>query len=272
MFRRSLIIASLTLSALSFVGLTAVTLSACSSDSTTPTGPTSGSQSVGAAGGTVAAAGATLTIPAGALAGDTTITFEQKAKAGMPSEADIAAPIYEFGPNGTTFLKPVSLKMDFTGTAPAGKTAKLAWLDTTKNAWTVLTDSAVSGSSVTASTDHFTAFTIVFMGDGSQVGGSCAGIPFTACGGDIVGKWQYEASCATLKGGIKGFETCPTASVAITVDVVGSATFNADKTMVSEGTVTTSSKFRIPKSCTTAPQWARNSFASCRNAKYLQPT
>ncbi|MDZ4694623.1 MAG: hypothetical protein SGI86_05700 [Deltaproteobacteria bacterium] len=247
MFRRSLIISTL------FLSLTSITLSACSSSTTDgTTAATSGSKSVGAAGGTVEAAGATLTIPVGALAGDTTITFEQKSKAGMPMESDIVAPVYDFGPTGTTFIAPVTLKMDFTGTVPAGKTAKLAWLDTTKNVWTVLTDSSVSGSAVSGTTTHFTAFTVVFSGDGTQTGGSCAGIPFTACGGNIVGTWTYDAACATIKGGTKGFETCTAASYAVTVDLVGTATFAADGKFSSASTIATSIKSTIPKSCLAA--------------------
>ena len=71
---------------------------------TTPTNTTSVAITA-AAGGTVALGSATLTIPAGALAADTTITVASEAPAaGLPDASTLAGLTYDFGPDGTTFL------------------------------------------------------------------------------------------------------------------------------------------------------------------------
>jgi ZU5 domain len=67
-------------------------------------------QTVGASGGAVAATGVVLTIPAGALAADTTISVaatHQQAPQGYTA----LSPIFAFEPTGTTFLSPVTLEI-----------------------------------------------------------------------------------------------------------------------------------------------------------------
>jgi len=104
------------------VGLVAI---ACSSTSSTspPGGPdvaqTPTTQTVGAAGGSVSAAGVVLTIPEGALAGDTPITVTPNA-APIPTGYTGLSPLYAFAPDGTVFQKPVTIAFTLSsaGTAP----------------------------------------------------------------------------------------------------------------------------------------------------------
>lgn len=72
-----------------------------------------------AAGGTVVSAsgGLTLTIPAGALEKDTTVTVEETA----PGEGVAVGPVYKLGPEGLKFLKPATLTLRFKpGDVPQG--------------------------------------------------------------------------------------------------------------------------------------------------------
>jgi len=64
---------------------------------------------IGSAGGKIAmAGGASLDIPAGALANDTAITIAQSS---ATSPAGALSPVYEFGPDGTTFSKPATVTL-----------------------------------------------------------------------------------------------------------------------------------------------------------------
>lgn len=204
------------------------------------------SQAITAAkGGTLTAPGATLVIPAGALAADTTVTLTVTDKASEPDAANIAAKVFTFGPDGTQFLKPVSMTLAFDPSSPpADKTAKLAFLK--DGAWVALTDSKVTGTDVTATTTHFTPFTVVWTSGAGQTGGGCGA--YTACGGDPTGTWTYTAGCATV-GNADPFQgKCPGASLSLTIDLVGTVTFGAGN-FAAKSTVTTSSTLDVPKTC-----------------------
>jgi hypothetical protein len=196
-------------------------------------------------GGTVSGAGVEAKIPPGALAADLTVTVNVLDKTGQPDADSIAAPIFDFGPNGTTFLKPVEMTIDFTGAPPAGMKAVIAFLKDGK--WEPLADSAVTGSKVTATTTHFTPFTVVFVSGQGQTGGGCAALQFTPCGGALEGTWKFEAACADAN--IDPFMgMCPGATFAATVDVSGTVTFTASSYTVANQTVITTNG-TVPKSC-----------------------
>jgi hypothetical protein len=196
-------------------------------------------------GGTVATTGVSAMIPAGALADDTTITVAVSDKAGMPNEADIAAKVFDFGPNGTTFLKPVELTLDFAGAAPEGKKAVVAFLK--DGAWVPLEDSAVSGGKVVAHTTHFTSFTVVFVAGQGQTGGTqCPA--FTACGGDLTGTWSFSGACAEGIGD-PFMGSCAGATASVTVDITGTITFNGDKTYSLNNSTSLTFDVLAPTSC-----------------------
>jgi hypothetical protein len=200
-----------------------------------------------AAGGTVTVTGGSVNIPPGALAADTTITVAIKDKSQYAHADEVAVNVFDYGPNGTKFLKPVTMTIDLQGVAvPSGKTAMIAYYDGAN--WQTLPDSQVSGGGVTATTTHFTPFTIVFVG-GQQTGGTCGS--FTACGGSLVGTWTFTASCATFAPGALGppFSTCPQSVVSATADVTGSVTFNADMTYSVNDTTSLQIKATLPNTC-----------------------
>src|SRR5438105_166396 len=87
--------------------------------------PAKTTQSVGTSGGQVTGSdGTSLTIPAGAVTGDTTFTIETAKNAAAPTGAAPVAAIYAFGPEGAQFAKPVTVTLPIdTSRLPAGKTA-----------------------------------------------------------------------------------------------------------------------------------------------------
>lgn len=201
-----------------------------------------------AEGGTLTATGGSINVPPGALAADTTITVDVKDKSAYANSSDVAVNVFDFGPNGTKFLKPVSMTIDLQGVAvPSGKTAKIAYYD--GSAWKTLDDSQVAGGKVTATTTHFTPFTVVFSG-GTQTSGSCGGA-FTACGGDLTGTWTFSAACANVPPTALNapWSTCPTATISATIDMQGSITFNADKTYTVSDTMNRTIDGTLPKTC-----------------------
>jgi hypothetical protein len=209
-------------------------------------------------GGKVSTTGATLDIPAGALGKDTKVTVDTVDAANLPDSDMVASTAYDFGPDGTTFEKPVALTIEFTGKAPEGMSAMIAWLDGDK--WTALEDSAVEGGSVTASTTHFTTFAVVWTsngdGTGTQTEGMCPDITSgTTCGGDPTGTWKFTATCVTLppdfldQGSDSGLSTCKGVKVAGAIDLSGTVTFNKDKTYEIHSTTSGSVDVSIPKMC-----------------------
>lgn len=197
-----------------------------------------------AEGGTVEVEGATLVIPPGALAEDTTITVETVTSAGLPSEADIVATVHDFGPDGLTFLSPVTLTLD--AQLPASledRVPTIAWLE--EGVWTQVA-STLEGSAVSAQIDHFTPFTVLLVA-GAQVGGTCDVEGYTACGGNVVGTWSYSAACATLQELPE--LPCEEATFALTLDLSGTITFVDDGTYQVSSTIVTTTNVRIPKSC-----------------------
>jgi hypothetical protein len=74
-------------------------------------------QTVGAAGGTVTAGGVTLTIPSGALGGDTAITVTTTSMH-APTDYTALSPVFAFAPAGMTFLQPVTVSIAVAAPSP----------------------------------------------------------------------------------------------------------------------------------------------------------
>jgi hypothetical protein len=203
-----------------------------------------------ATGGTVEGTGVSLAIPAGALSADTTITVDIKSKSGYADSDNIAVNVFELGPNGTQFAVPVPLTLDlYDAKAPSGKVAKIAYYD--GSAWKALPDSVVSGGKITATTTHFTAFTVVWE-NGQQTGGGCASLAFTPCGGDLTGTWKFAAGCADVPPVDPTDGKCPEATTATAVDFSGTITFNADNTYAVDMSQSSSRTITLPASCVDA--------------------
>jgi hypothetical protein len=244
-------------------GLTA--LVACSSDSSSgssgSSGTTSGTVTVhvtAAAGGTVSdpAGKATLTIPPGAVATDTDITLNVGAAANGS-----AGSVLDFGPDGLKFLKPATLTVKTDGvTVPTGKSVSVAIFDGA--AWKPLDGSKFANGTATADVLHFTKYSIVFI-DGQvvlQPPANCAetASTFTACGGDPSGTWKFADFCIDAKSlGADPFKgNCPqfAASVDYKSDGVVTITGNASAGTLSTGpsTANTTITYTFPLSCTNA--------------------
>jgi hypothetical protein len=105
------------------------------------------SATVGSAGGTVSLPGGpTIQIPAGALSANTTVTIQGAGQA--PS----GAPIYQFGPSGTSFAQAVAIEMP----VPAGTTAPaIYWTQPGSTTAYDALPTTVSGGTATAQVTHF---------------------------------------------------------------------------------------------------------------------
>jgi hypothetical protein len=176
-----------------------------------------------------------------------------KAKTGLPEAKSIALDVYDYGPDGMHFDKPVKLSFDLEGVkVPKDKKLMVAFLEGSK--WTTLTTTVKEGRA-SAETTHFTRFTLLFVLDDSQQVGQCQ-VDFEPCGGDIVGSWQYTGACvlgppeAMDEGEASPFAMCDDKPVAaLTIDLVGMAVFGKDGAFSSEQSVTIQGGFRVSKAC-----------------------
>ncbi len=214
-----------------------------------------------AEGGELEAGAAALSVPPGAVASDLEVSVKVTSKSGKPDEKNVLIDVYDFGPDGTTFLKPVELAFAMDGVkARADGEVVVAWLDS-NNKWQTLPTTVKDGKAV-AQTTHFTPFTLIFKinedGLGEQVGGQC-GDDFTACGGDLSGTWTYSAACFTAgvdddegdgEADEDPFAMCTEKPEArFTVDVTGVVTFGKDGTFDADQTLTVEGGLFVASSC-----------------------
>jgi hypothetical protein len=167
------------------------------------------SQTVGAGGGIVAAPGVTLTIPAAALGGDTTITVD--AAGAVPAGYVGLSPLFHFGPDGTVFLKPVTVDFAISGgTSPAvfwsnaqGGFDQLATTSTATRATATVTHFSQGfcgegrGSAVDASASGSSSG----MASGSSSGGSASGSSSGSMGGSSSGTSASSSGSASGSSG-----------------------------------------------------------------------
>lgn len=120
---------------------------------------------IGATGGTVTAAAgaAVITVPAGALGQSTTITVKRTT---TPPASDrlVAETAYDFGPSGTTFTQPVTIKLQYSAAAVASKDPNRFRLHRyTNSAWTEVPGSTVDVTerTVTGQTSSFSTYAIL---------------------------------------------------------------------------------------------------------------
>jgi hypothetical protein len=112
-----------------------------------------------ATGGTVKAGGLTIDIPAGALAADTNITVAISDASTAPSPSTVVSSVYDIGPNGTTFTKPVTLTLAFDAAKLGAKRPVVSYVMGGK--WVALGLSQVTSNNASATTTHFTPFGVV---------------------------------------------------------------------------------------------------------------
>jgi hypothetical protein len=201
-------------------------------------------------GGEIETQGASINIPGGALGDDTEVTLEVILPTDQPEAEKLVSLIYDFGPDGTTFEKPVELTIELNKTLPEGMDAKMAWLDEDADKWVPLEDSEVDGTTVTATTTHFTMFAIVLTAAG-QTGGMCDAFEeWDACGGDVEGTWEFSLGCANVGDGLAdAFGECPGLVATIGLDVSGTVTFEDDGTYAMDLTREAQIELALPTSC-----------------------
>lgn len=216
-------------------------------DADTDTSSTTASATIGATGGTLAGGGATLVVPPGALSADLELVVSWgAADAQLPDLASIAADVYDFGPDGTTFDPAGMLSLPFRGQPGTDQRVVVSWLD--GDTWVDLPTS-VNGQTATASVGHFTVFTVRF---GERVAGQCD--PVAPCGGDVVGDWNYAAVCSLEPTENPFAADCPSAPPAtLYLTPNGTVSFAAGGTYDVDVTFDVTVGFSIPAECRKLP-------------------
>lgn len=195
-----------------------------------------------AKGGKLTLGKAALNIPAGALDSDETITVETVAPSSdLPDADSVKGMIYDFGPDGTKFSKPVELTLPSAGKPGTDEVAVISWLDEDKNAWQDLETTTNADGTLTAEVSHFTNFAVRFNG---VVSSDC---DFSACGGDVVGTWKVTSVCAEIAGPV--IDVCPDALATLDLTLDGTATFNADGTRSTDFTGKSTITYKLSAEC-----------------------
>ncbi|GAB4561480.1 MAG: hypothetical protein Tsb007_26200 [Rhizobacter sp.] len=120
--------------------------------------PPPASAVIGAAGGTVTAAhGASIVIPPGALATDTTIAIEQSSAGAPPLPGGFVAAGETFAltPHGTTFAVPVTITLPFDPAALQAGVAPALYKTNAQNQWELVAGASFGASLVTAQITSF---------------------------------------------------------------------------------------------------------------------
>jgi len=240
----------------------ALGISACSSDSgdddASPSGDHSGTEQPGTAsaeitaseGGDLELGAAKLSVPGGALAEDTTLTVEsKKPAAGLPDAASLSGLVYDFGPTGTTFEKPVALTLPLAKAPGAGKEAVIAYLDEASGSWADLATTVDASGAVSAEIAHFSSYVVRIRNTNVEMGGGQVDCSFTACGGDPSGTWRIATACITGAGGDNPFgDAC--AEGTIDIDVMADGTLTVENGRYTwDLTVAGNVTSNIPASC-----------------------
>jgi hypothetical protein len=164
------------------------------------------SGSVGPSGGTVTlgsgASTVTITVPPGALPSTLTITITQTNQA-CPGGFHCYSPVFEFEPSGTTFQKPVTVSLPFTGNQ---QLATLFWSYPTATGYQRL-GGLPAGPSLAGAVTHFSTGFVADGVDYSQT-------PDTSCVQTlgISGRYSGETAsqvCTTSCNGNQCVLSCP---------------------------------------------------------------
>ena len=206
------------------------------------------SVSVSPAGGTVTSPDglATLVIPPGALATETTITVSEAA-----ATAETAAKIYDFGPNGLTFAAPAILTI--TGlSAPASGEQNVVAMDE-GDGFGELPGISLDAEAI-GRVDGFSRFTVVVRAGIAVAQSECPDVAsgFTACGGEESGDYVVTRFCfqdAPLgPDPLRG--RCPTATLDVDLPFNGTVSLDGANLNIAWGAIALGGMLRLPKTCT----------------------
>jgi len=103
-----------------------------------------------------------LALPAGALAERTSLTVREQANFDDEDSVNRLTSVYNFGPDGTVFKKPVQLRLKTVFDGNNARQVRLAWYDEENNKWQpVPTVVDVANGEVTGLVNHFTKFAVI---------------------------------------------------------------------------------------------------------------
>lgn len=138
--------------------------------------------------------GAKIVIGKASVAAPITITASVSSDTSpFPRAAHLRGKVYDFGPSGTKFEKPVFVSLPVGDAIPPGKQRNVAYLDTVNNEWIPL-GSQLVGTHVVALTDHFTVFALL---ETTAFDATEACPPKPACGGAVGAHYDIAAACPT---------------------------------------------------------------------------
>jgi ZU5 domain len=194
-----------------------------------PSGHDSGSLTVGPSGGTLnASGGVSITVPPGAVASAITLTATASPNASIPSSITALGVPYVLGPEGTTFLKPVTVTMPFSpADLPSGATVASVAIFTApvgSTSFTPLSATSHGTTTVSGTTMHFSVFV-----PGVSTASPDAGVDATVgpdagvscdytCGSDATAGGPFDTTCNASCGGHTYSVSCGCASSSATAD------------------------------------------------------
>ncbi|WP_312884318.1 InlB B-repeat-containing protein [Paenibacillus xylanilyticus] len=142
--------------------------------------------------------GITLTIPAGAMNQELTITMDEVADSShlLTNQTQLLSPVYELLKNvSQNFNKPVTLKMAFDGSSlRSNQRAELFYFNEQNKTWLSAGEPSLEGSQIQVDVDHFTKFA-VFAVDPSTA-------PTDIALSDVEGHWAEEFIRQAVRDGI----------------------------------------------------------------------
>ena len=189
----------------------------CGSNSS-PSIPPPVQQAVGTTGGAVKASdGSGVTVPAGALPANVTITVTPTASAPPPPAATPVGTAVTFGPEGQQFAQPVTVTLSFDPSSlPSGVSAANIVVVTApagSSSYTPLATTQVDSTHVSAQTTHFSTFVATVAASGSDGGPLDAGTGGNAGGaGGGSGGGSGGSSGGGSDGGVSGGQDAGTGS------------------------------------------------------------
>jgi hypothetical protein len=155
-----------------------------------------GAKAIGAGGGAVESEGVRLVVPPGALTADVVISITAVSEP-APTDHDMLSPIFEFGPDGLSFVKPATIEIAATHADTAGAT--VLW--STPGGYEELATTAGAEGRYSASVVHFSRG---LLGRRRQVldsgTGGDAGTDASEAGTDASACLPYGSTCSIATG------------------------------------------------------------------------
>jgi hypothetical protein len=222
------------------------------------------STSIGPSGGTLGAAGVTVTIPAGALSSDLLVTIQLT---GEPGPDGAVSQVFEIGPTGTTFALPVTVAFEYTDNELAGLAPSDFAVETSTPelgaSWTPLTQIVVDvyAHTIAGQTTHLSPYALV-----SQRAGGGGTSTTQADGGPAMG----GADAACTNPCTAGLTQCTSGAVqTCQTQANGCTQWVTAATCGTNQTCTVTGPAGATASCTCNSTQCAEAGTVCQNAKTL---